>query len=442
MPKATKFTFTFDNVSRTRFALFSVFLIAAGAAGFLYYALVHALPTRQHLRAIETVEADRTDSEESAFQLPEYDGYRITRAFSAPVVRTIRLTGTVAPVRSSTVSPERTGIVREILVSEGVRVGPRVALARLENGEIEAARSEQQHRVSELHREYLSLKSMAPYESYARERMETIRREHMEAKARLKGLETRIEQLTIRAPADGTVTSVNVAVGQEVPIGHPAFTIGDLSHLVLTANVPDSQLAWILPGSRAIIATSGDTPAIESSVSSVSRKAPGSADGWVSISIPGNVRLVPGADYNVHVVTHEETNGVAVPLRSLTDGGAIWLARPASSTDGTFTFKKVPVKVHHTGDSAAAVTGEIMAEDFVLVNPDIHTSASTVSPADFIDFPYDRVQTYVIQYDRFLKTSASGSGGCGARAPSASADGHLPNCPIPEGYFQSGEGNL
>jgi len=91
--------------------------------------------------------------------------------------------------------------------------------------------------------------------------------ERQDAEARLQ--EARIEQrraqqtadllgagaggvVTVRAPSDGVVSSIRVAVGATVaPGGEPLLELGDPSHLQVVAQVTESDLNRVAPGQEA-----------------------------------------------------------------------------------------------------------------------------------------------------------------------------------------------
>src|SRR5690606_13346070 len=60
--------------------------------------------------------------------------------------------------------------------------------------------------------------------------------------------------LTLYAPATGTVTSKSVVEGMQAMPGQPLMEIVNLGQLWLQVAVPEHDLGWVRPGTRAVVA--------------------------------------------------------------------------------------------------------------------------------------------------------------------------------------------
>jgi membrane fusion protein, multidrug efflux system len=71
------------------------------------------------------------------------------------------------------------------------------------------------------------------------------------ARADLEAADLQLSYTKIVAPADGVVTKKSVEPGQVVQPGQPVFMLVPLSHIFVTANFKETQLAHVHPGQRA-----------------------------------------------------------------------------------------------------------------------------------------------------------------------------------------------
>ncbi len=69
-----------------------------------------------------------------------------------------------------------------------------------------------------------------------------------QAEAQVQYLETQLERLTVTAPVDGVVLSLDARVGEVVQPGVPVLTIGDLARLTLRVYVPETRLNQVRLG--------------------------------------------------------------------------------------------------------------------------------------------------------------------------------------------------
>jgi multidrug efflux pump subunit AcrA (membrane-fusion protein) len=143
--------------------------------------------------------------------------------------------------------------------------------------------------------------------------------------------------LKITAPLSGTVTYVNVRPGEVTDPEAPGALVElvDLSRLIVSANVPSSQLAAVKLGQTVEITApqngahdpSGPT---ESNVASPApvplagtvalvedRVDPKTDMGFVDISVPAETQLRPGQFVRVRIITEERRDCLTVPSRSI-----------------------------------------------------------------------------------------------------------------------------
>jgi multidrug efflux system membrane fusion protein len=73
------------------------------------------------------------------------------------------------------------------------------------------------------------------------------------ARATLALAERDLNKTVVRAPCDGRITALDIAVGEFAATGHPLFTIIDTEHWYAIGNFRETDLAGMEPGQRATV---------------------------------------------------------------------------------------------------------------------------------------------------------------------------------------------
>ncbi len=167
----------------------------------------------------------------------------------------ITSSGELKAVRSVNVSPERQGLLESLFVKEGQTVLKGEIIARMKSGDYI-------FRLNEFKAEYN--KQKAAYErrrelfiqgAISAEDHEEFRNRHLTSKARLKQKEVEGDELNIRAPFDGVITTRYAEPGAFVTpttrassnAGSTSTSIVELSQgLEVIAKVPESDIGRIL----------------------------------------------------------------------------------------------------------------------------------------------------------------------------------------------------
>lgn len=135
-----------------------------------------------------------------------------------------------------------------------------------------------------------------------------------------------LEKTILRAPADGTVTAVDVKIGEIAEIGKQAVALQDVSNLYLEANINESNIKSVTVGQSVQVtfdAFSGDT--FTAAVSSIDPAAT-IENNVVNYKIKAllteadNVR--PGMTANMTILTAEVDNVLVLPGRVITTEAA------------------------------------------------------------------------------------------------------------------------
>lgn len=168
-------------------------------------------------------------------------------------VLTKKYVGTAAPSKSVTLSASYSGTLENLNVSRGdrVRKGDRLAVIRSQNVLSMAESAE-----AALHRAEDGYKrSLKMYENggIAEVKMVEIETQLAEARAAAKAAKAAVEDCTVKAPFDGTVSDVFAERGTEVTALSPLAKIYDISSMKISFSVPENEIGNIRLGDRAVV---------------------------------------------------------------------------------------------------------------------------------------------------------------------------------------------
>jgi RND family efflux transporter MFP subunit len=177
-----------------------------------------------------------------------------------------------------------------------------------------------------------------------------------------------VPHVTIFAYASGTVVDRKVTQGQYVNAGDTLFTVADLSHVWIKADVYEEQLAQIRPGQQVDITGEslsnrtlhGHVDFIEPSANPQTR----TVSVHVHVANP-SMRLLPGMFVNATFVSRAAQPSIVVPRSAVLDTGVrkiVYLARP----NGVFEAREVAVGA--PSDDLFPVTSGLAVGDKVVLN--------------------------------------------------------------------------
>lgn len=185
----------------------------------------------------------------------------IAEVVQAPILREVRLTGTVTAERNARLSVATGGLVQGITVEEGSRVAPGDVLLELdpELAELQwqAARaSAEQARLAlrDARRRLQEARALAPQQSIAETAVRDLEAEVAEDEALLSAAQARegyqlalLERHTLRAPFAGVVSGKLTELGQWVEPGQAVLDLVAMDALRLDFAVAEDYLPRITP---------------------------------------------------------------------------------------------------------------------------------------------------------------------------------------------------
>ncbi len=202
------------------------------------------------------------------------------------------------------------------------------------------------------------------------------------AEARIAAIEATLELARLRAPFAGTITEINIKVGDQVNPGSVAFRIDDLSRLLVDVQVPEIDINRIRVGQPARL-TFDAIPGKEYNgkvvkVGQVGTAVAGVVNFTVTIELEDADQAVrPGMTAAVNIVVDQIENALVVPNRAvrLRDGRrVVFLLK-----DGVPT--PVPITIGAISDTISEVLeGDIREGDVVILNPPTQLEANGPPP--------------------------------------------------------------
>lgn len=142
------------------------------------------------------------------------------------------------------------------------------------------------------------------------------------AQAGLDSAIANLEKTILRAPADGTITAVEVKIGEIAEIGSPAVALQDVSNLYLEANVNESSIKSVAVGQTVSVtfdAFPGDTrSATVSSVDPAATIESNVVNYKIKALLSDTEKVRPGMTANMTIVTAQVPQVLVIPGRMIT----------------------------------------------------------------------------------------------------------------------------
>jgi macrolide-specific efflux system membrane fusion protein len=187
------------------------------------------------------------------------------------------------------------------------------------------------------------------------------------AKADLAALVAQRDGATLSAPADGVVTAVAIAVGDDAPAGAAITLIS--SDLRVSTSVVESDVAAIEAGQEATVSVAALDASLRGTVTSIDPVASaGGSGGVVSFAVkveldappPG---LRPGMSADITIVAASASNVLAIPSRALSGSAGNYTVRVVAA-DGSVSTR--PVEVGLVTSSLAEIKSGLQAGELVV----------------------------------------------------------------------------
>ena len=208
------------------------------------------------------------------------------------------------PAASARLAPFIPGVVTEVKCAEGQRVEKGVVLFQLDSRAADVAADFAEKNL-ERQKKLLQVEG-------------TSQKALQEAEQQLATARTQQTLLRIQAPLSGTVVRVNVKPGEAVEAATGLADIIDLDRLIVTANVPSSELGKLKTGEAVEIGFASTTNVIAGKVVYIGSEVDAkTGTAIVRAGIPANSGLRPGTTVTLRIVSEEHKDCLAVPIESV-----------------------------------------------------------------------------------------------------------------------------
>lgn len=172
-----------------------------------------------------------------------------------------RYVGTAAPSRSAVLSGRYPGTLVSLNVSRGDRVKKGDVIAVIESQSILSMAESAEASLRQAEDGYGRARRMYDKGGLADVKMVEIETQLAQARAAAKAASRAVEDCTVRAPFDGTVSDVLAEEGTEVSALAPVARIYDISSMEIRFPVPENEIGSVRAGDTAYV----EVPALASS---------------------------------------------------------------------------------------------------------------------------------------------------------------------------------
>ncbi len=144
----------------------------------------------------------------------------------------------------------------------------------------------------------------------------------LSAQGQVEAAQSALENTIIRAPADGTITKVDIKVGELTTSLKEVIVLQDVENLYLEANVSEANVALIEMGQEVEVTFDALGPdrefiALVSAVEPASNVVSGVVNYKITASIDQSPDIRPGMTANMSIQTDSRMQVVAVPQRAI-----------------------------------------------------------------------------------------------------------------------------
>jgi HlyD family secretion protein len=207
-----------------------------------------------------------------------------------------------------------------------------------------------------------------------------------QVRAQLEQALDRLAKTSVYSPIDGTVTSLDIKVGEtaissttNIP-GSTLMTIADPASILTEVNVDEADIANIAPGQRArIYAIAYPDKPVDGEVASIAVSAK-VAEGQQGLSFAVKIRLLdrdqitlrPGMSCRAEIFSASRDNVLAAPIQAIRveEDMARNETRRYAFVNRGGTAERVAVEVGLSDDTYQEITAGLTAGDSVIVGPD------------------------------------------------------------------------
>lgn len=235
-----------------------------------------------------------------------------------------KVSGVLAYDRFQPVVTATGGTVVSLAVAEEQSVAADQVLLTLSNDQTVAALANAQADCARAEEKLAQLTNPGP-SSFPEAQVEKTRVRLEETALKLAGLERQLDELTVKAEIDGTVTEVGYAVGERVPTGQRVAAVADLAKVEAVVTVDELQVARLATGQAASVridALPGETfTGTLDSLSLEGTLRDGVTVYEARVSFDGDPRMRSGMSLSATIQVARRENALLIPVEAVYGAG-------------------------------------------------------------------------------------------------------------------------
>jgi HlyD family secretion protein len=196
----------------------------------------------------------------------------------------------------------------------------------------------------------------------------------LSAQGQVQGAEARYNDTIITAPVDGTVTSVDIKIGEQAQMQKEAIVLQDISNIYIETNINEANISNLSIGLPIDITydSFGTDKVFKGNITKIDPSST-LVSGVVNYKVTANTEQVkdlrPGMTANMTINVKEKDNIIAIPSRSIiTNSKGDRVIRVITNTR-TKAYKEVPIVTGLEGDGGLieVLSGLKVGDEFVIL---------------------------------------------------------------------------
>lgn len=283
-----------------------------------------------------------------------------------------RVQGDVSTRQNIVIYPEFSGVLTDILVTEGQRVSSGQLLATIDDGGLRS-------QLAQLEAQAALAKTTFERQQRLWEQKIGSEIQFLEAKTTYQSAQNAVEQLrsqlaksNVRAPFSGIIDEVLTDEGQVVSPGqNPLFRLVNLQNMFVEAAVPETYLNQIKTGTPVIVEIPAINRTYEGAVKQVGNYInPTNRTFEIEVSIPNEEGLVkPNLIATVRLQDYMKENALVIPEAAIQTNAAgeqmVYVFQPRDENTGV--AERVRIETGYIQDNMVEVTAGLESGDEVIV---------------------------------------------------------------------------
>src|SRR5690606_38730346 len=327
--------------------------------------------------------ADEAEAPRPAGEAAEPATLRTVGVVNPPRIshsRAIRLSGSTDADKRAVLATRAAGIVEELPVEQGSRVGRGDLIARLRDEGKQAAVETARQVLAQREAEAAAARRLAERGSIARLQLDGALSALAAARAQHDAAVADLERDTVRAPFDGIVDKVDAELGGSLAAGAPVATILSLDPILARGEVSERDLAHVKPGDKARVRLVSGEEA-EGTIRYISRDAtPATRTFRVEVAVPNADGRIPSGMTAEVTLLAEPVEATVLPRSVVTLSNEGDLGIRAVDGDDKVVFYPIDLVDDMPG---GLVLGGIPADVRIIVaGQELISDGDTVNPVE------------------------------------------------------------